>query len=351
MKFELFFDNSGETVIYSFSKNRLYSFKFQLNELKEDYDAEQYYTSCSGVSGAGWVKGSDLLIFGTYRVSPERYPYINHCDLYGNNKTSRYKKIGEVRGYVAYDPDKNISDNRDIFPILVVKNEDICFVDSNNVVNGIKFIEGEREEGEPFHSEKKYSRKFYRYANENEKEIVEDSSTIFVKDFSTTRWRLKGNIFNFYIRNSEYRSLEVSLANIAGLTLNCGYNQSAILRECGIARFHDKFLFLNRNLSSVEMITDISPLRLFLTSEGDTFTFNNCEVTKKYNEKHRVFYYTLIKRYGPYVDYILEAADDKELSVDEDSPEENRRDILCKLNVVDAFTIDDEKYLDIILNK
>jgi len=70
------FGGGGDTIVYSLVSSRFFSYEKNREELHEVYGGKPYYTSWSGLSGAGFLEPdpetNDLLLFGWYRTDAGR---------------------------------------------------------------------------------------------------------------------------------------------------------------------------------------------------------------------------------------------------------------------------------------
>ncbi len=66
------FGGGSDTIVFSVKEGRFYSYEKDREELHNRYGGEQYYFSCSGLSGAGFLEPkpeeNDLIVFGWYRT-------------------------------------------------------------------------------------------------------------------------------------------------------------------------------------------------------------------------------------------------------------------------------------------
>ena len=62
------FGGGYDSIIYSVKENRFYSYEQETEEVHSRYAGRQYYSSRSGMSGAGFLEvdpaNNDLILFG-----------------------------------------------------------------------------------------------------------------------------------------------------------------------------------------------------------------------------------------------------------------------------------------------
>lgn len=109
------FGGGKNTIVLSLSEVRFYSYEKDLSYLHNKYNGRNYYSSRTGLSGAGYLEPkdceNDILLMDTYNV--------NHRD-----KNINFSKPG-IRTYVPIKAHEGI---REEYPMVMVENNKVAFV-------------------------------------------------------------------------------------------------------------------------------------------------------------------------------------------------------------------------------
>ena len=117
MRIYVSFGNGDDEIIYSIRERRPYSYERNREELHRLYGGRQYYSSRSGLSGAGFLEPSpannDLVIFGTYRTDTaavmQRREIVhleNEKPIFGYAPIKSHDGVDEAAPFVLTDGKK-----------------------------------------------------------------------------------------------------------------------------------------------------------------------------------------------------------------------------------------------------
>jgi hypothetical protein len=119
-KIKASFDGLHDTFLFSMREGEFYSYEKERGELHEKYGGIPYYTSQSGLSGAGWLEEDDLVRFGFYHPKHRKQKI---------ETVSSYEEA--VFGYVPWTP-HNGCDFR--YPVVLTDGNTVAFVSPYDVV-------------------------------------------------------------------------------------------------------------------------------------------------------------------------------------------------------------------------
>jgi len=140
-RIEVRFSGGYDSILYSVKDNRFYSYEREIDELHARYGGRQYYSSRSGLSGAGFLEvdpaNNDLIIFGYYRTDA-------CCEQH--RETVHLVDGQPVFGYAPIISHEGIDNNA---PFVLTDGSKVAFVSAWNVRDillGWKEIEGKEIE-------------------------------------------------------------------------------------------------------------------------------------------------------------------------------------------------------------
>lgn len=119
-KIELSYGGGSDTVLYSAKANHFFSFEKDGEKLHQIYGGKTYYTSRTGLSGAGFIQpkpqDNDLVRFGWYRTDARGQ---QHREIVGQR---------EHREIFGYAPIKSHGGIQQKFPFILTDGETVAFV-------------------------------------------------------------------------------------------------------------------------------------------------------------------------------------------------------------------------------
>lgn len=129
-KIELEYGSGWDTILFNILDKKFYSFEQMSSENKEQLGVEEYYTSRSGSSGAGFTKNDMLVPFGVVRVDAkgmQKYKIVN----------DNVSMWSELFGYITIASHSGIQGRGDNYPQLILSDgERVGFFSLNGKKDG-----------------------------------------------------------------------------------------------------------------------------------------------------------------------------------------------------------------------